>query len=137
MTTSTGIQLTIGPSLATDTKAVQAIHEAMDFLHRQPGFGSPSMSASWQAHGRDGEQVEFLLSERYDTRNWSSRRLFPRAHLYAPQLRDIWALRVWRGLLSLRIDHNQDQIRGMVYELSREEAVDGGAANGGSVGGEG
>ena len=136
MTTEASCRLTIDPALSADADADKAIREAMGYLSGQSGFGSPSMSAKWHRHGADGQQIEFELSEQYGTRAMSSRRFFPRRHLFDPQLRDIWALRVWGGLLSLRIDYNQADFRELVNNLTEEEG-DGGAAVREPVGHEG
>jgi hypothetical protein len=116
MSATSNITLEIDPEIQRDESLMNSIHLAVNYLEKQPGVNSGPLTASWKFASVDGNSLEFCVSEVEGTASSTARRIFPTKHIYDAVSREVWVLRVWADILSLR----SNRVRGRVNQLLSE-----------------
>ena len=105
---------------------------ATDYFESQRVNGPPTrtpstVSIAWALDEFDGQ--EFVkptiveLEENGDSRSYM--RAIPTRHMTDPVNRDIWMLRLWRGILAARSAENAKRIDAILQRMDDEESNDG------------
>lgn len=132
------MSITATPSLEIDIRIDlrkdlrKSVQLATDYFETLYAHGPPTRTASivsivWTLNILDGEEfVEPTVTEREENGDVrSSTRRIPTRHMSDPVNRDIWMLRLWRGILAGRSAENAKRIDAILQRMDEEEATDG------------
>ncbi len=132
MITAATLYLEIDPRIESRDGLRTLVQLATDYLETLSAEGPPTRTPSsvrvvWTFDTLDGEEViKPTVTEREENGDVrSSTRSIPTRHLSDPVNRDIWMLRLWRGVLAARSAENAKRIDAILRRMDEEEATDG------------
>lgn len=132
MITAATYTLEIDPRIVSRHELRASVQLASDYFESLRTEGPPTRTPSalciaWTLSTLDGEEaVVPTVTEREENGDVrTSRRFVPTRHMSDPVNRDIWMLRLWRGILAARSAENAKRIDAILRRMDEEESNDG------------